>query len=54
MRQIVQGYNSTILAHGQTGTGKSYTMFGPEKTNSDADLGFTQRCCDYLFAFKEK
>eukprot|EP00957_Ditylum_brightwellii_P044438 3371588-Ditylum_brightwellii.AAC.1 len=26
----VLGYNATILAYGQTGTGKTYSMFGPQ------------------------
>ena len=26
---ILQGYNSTIFAYGQTGTGKTFTMEGP-------------------------
>jgi len=25
---VLEGYNSTILAYGQTGTGKTYTMEG--------------------------
>ena len=28
MRQMLQGYNCTIFAYGQTGTGKTYTMSG--------------------------
>ena len=27
-RALLQGYNATILAYGQTGTGKTYTMEG--------------------------
>jgi hypothetical protein len=26
---VLDGYNGTILAYGQTGTGKTYTVFGP-------------------------
>ncbi len=26
----LKGFNSTIFAYGQTGAGKSYTMFGEE------------------------
>ncbi|KAF8821309.1 kinesin motor domain-containing protein, partial [Cardiosporidium cionae] len=28
--KLLSGYNCTILAHGQTGTGKTFTMLGPE------------------------
>ena len=28
VRQVVNGYHSTIFAYGQTGAGKSYTMEG--------------------------
>jgi hypothetical protein len=28
MYQIMNGYNSTIFAYGNTGAGKSHTMFG--------------------------
>lgn len=30
--KVLEGYNGTILAYGQTGTGKTYTMVG----NSDS------------------
>lgn len=26
--KVLEGYNGTILAYGQTGTGKTYTMVG--------------------------
>ena len=26
---VLEGYNGTVLAYGQTGTGKTYTMNGP-------------------------
>eukprot|EP00826_Nyctotherus_ovalis_P037458 TRINITY_DN3414_c0_g2_i1.p1 TRINITY_DN3414_c0_g2~~TRINITY_DN3414_c0_g2_i1.p1 ORF type:complete len:1020 (+),score=257.08 TRINITY_DN3414_c0_g2_i1:221-3280(+) len=29
VEDVLSGYNGTIFAYGQTGTGKSYTMFGP-------------------------
>lgn len=34
IQKVLQGYNSTILAYGQTGAGKTYTMEGafPEET----------------------
>jgi len=30
LESVLSGYNGTILAYGQTGTGKTYTMFGPD------------------------
>ncbi|KAL0249435.1 hypothetical protein GEMRC1_004667 [Eukaryota sp. GEM-RC1] len=29
VQDVLDGYNSTIMAYGQTGTGKSFTIFGP-------------------------
>ena len=34
IEQVVMGYNCTVFAYGQTGTGKTYTMEG-ERTESD-------------------
>lgn len=28
---VMQGFNCTILAYGITGSGKTYTVFGPNK-----------------------
>lgn len=30
VEKVLDGYNCTIFAHGQTGTGKTYTMLGPD------------------------
>ena len=30
VESFVQGYNATIFAYGQSGSGKTYTMLGPE------------------------
>ena len=30
INDVLSGFNATIMAYGQTGTGKSYTMIGPE------------------------
>ncbi|GIQ91866.1 kinesin-like protein, partial [Kipferlia bialata] len=27
---VLDGFNATIMAYGQTGTGKTFTVFGPE------------------------
>lgn len=34
IRSCLDGYNGTIMAYGQTGAGKTYTMYG------DEDVGF--------------
>ena len=51
---LAQGYNSTVFAYGQTGAGKSYTMFGPDDDSSGvANLGESSgvipRAADHLF-----
>lgn len=30
MEQFFNGFNSTIFAYGQSGSGKTYTLLGPE------------------------
>merc|ERR1719204_2298777 len=30
MQDAMQGFNATIFAYGQSGSGKTYTLFGPE------------------------
>jgi kinesin family protein 5 len=46
---ILNGYNGTVFAYGQTGAGKSYTMMG---TNIDDDLGrgVIPRIVEQIFA----
>ena len=46
------GYNSTIFAYGQTNSGKTYTMLGPNGKLSLADdlMGVIPRTSRYLFA----
>ena len=34
---VLRGYNGTVLAYGQTGTGKTYTMSGPSGAESGND-----------------
>lgn len=40
VEDVLRGYNGTILAYGQTGTGKTYTIFGP---NINWDIGVNGR-----------
>eukprot|EP00466_Bigelowiella_natans_P014886 jgi/Bigna1/57036/fgenesh1_pm.2_\ len=44
----LKGYNATILAYGQTGTGKTYTMEG---FNSDESRGIIPRAVEEIFSF---
>eukprot|EP01084_Bolivina_argentea_P083210 150675_1 len=48
----LEGFNSTIFAYGQSGSGKTYTMFGPENSNNVNTIhqfGLIPRCFIYLF-----
>ena len=33
IKDVLKGYNGTVIAYGQTGSGKTYTMFGPHLFN---------------------
>ena len=46
--KVLQGYNSTALAYGVTGTGKTYTIFG-DLSNNFKEEGIIFKACDYLF-----
>lgn len=30
MRALIEGFNGTIFAYGQSGSGKTFTMLGPD------------------------
>lgn len=55
--EIISGYNCTIFAYGQTGTGKTYTMAGGSETNvteatswkEEKHAGIIPRTLSYLF-----
>jgi hypothetical protein len=44
---VLKGYNGTIFAYGQTGTGKTYTMVGDYKDK--INRGIIPRSFDYIF-----
>lgn len=54
VEEVLSGFNCTIFAYGQTGTGKTFTMEG-EHTNEimswdeDPLLGIIPRCVNHLF-----
>ena len=46
---VLQGYNATILAYGQTGTGKTYTMEGFKYQSGDPQRGIVPRSMEEIF-----
>ncbi|KAJ8598531.1 hypothetical protein CTAYLR_001327 [Chrysophaeum taylorii] len=47
--QVASGYNATILAYGQTSSGKTHTMFGPPGWRGGSEAGLIPRAVDALF-----
>lgn len=47
LESVMQGYNGTIFAYGQTGTGKTYTMEGTDK---EGDKGIIPRSIELIFS----
>jgi kinesin family protein 15 len=50
-QKCLQGYNGTILCYGQTGTGKSHTVFGASSSENalHPDRGLVPRVLEYLW-----
>ncbi len=53
VNSILEGYNSTIFAYGQTGTGKTFTMEGFTYKSTDESRGIIPRCIEDIFEFIE-
>ncbi|XP_063900193.1 kinesin-like protein KLP2 [Zophobas morio] len=53
IEEMLKGYDCTIFAYGQTGTGKTYTMEGrpsrETKWDVNSDAGLIPRVCQHLF-----
>ncbi|KAJ5719313.1 hypothetical protein N7493_007768 [Penicillium malachiteum] len=51
VNSFIQGYNVSILAYGQSGAGKSYTMgtSGPNEQNNGEAMGIIPRAAQLLF-----
>ena len=47
VQSVLNGYNGTIFAYGQTGTGKTYTMVG--EFRNEKNKGIIPRAFDYIF-----
>ncbi len=46
LESVMEGYNGTIFAYGQTGTGKTFTMEG---VDNEKDKGIVPRCIEWIF-----
>ncbi len=49
VQSVLEGYNATILAYGQTGTGKTFTMEGFKYLQSDPQRGIIPRAMEEIF-----
>eukprot|EP00996_Jenningsia_fusiforme_P001714 NODE_257_length_2584_cov_22.956213_g235_i0.p1 GENE.NODE_257_length_2584_cov_22.956213_g235_i0~~NODE_257_length_2584_cov_22.956213_g235_i0.p1 ORF type:complete len:718 (-),score=167.08 NODE_257_length_2584_cov_22.956213_g235_i0:329-2482(-) len=49
LENVFNGYCGAVLAYGQTGTGKTHTMQGYDKTAEGDERGIIPRCADYIF-----
>eukprot|EP01123_Difflugia_compressa_P008199 TRINITY_DN2391_c0_g1_i2.p1 TRINITY_DN2391_c0_g1~~TRINITY_DN2391_c0_g1_i2.p1 ORF type:complete len:1134 (-),score=226.70 TRINITY_DN2391_c0_g1_i2:15-3416(-) len=54
VQEVLEGYNCTLFAYGQTGTGKTYTMAGlrdtePGKSRINTDAGIITRSINTIF-----
>lgn len=50
LENVFKGYCGAIMAYGQTGTGKTHTMQGYDKTAEGDERGVIPRCADYIFS----
>ena len=48
IKDVLKGYNETVIAYGQTGSGKTYTMFGPDLFDEDMK-GIIPRAAEDIF-----
>ena len=51
LHSALQGYNSTIIAYGQTGTGKTFTMEGFQYQEGHIDRGIVPRAMEDIFKY---
>jgi hypothetical protein len=48
-----KGYNATLLAYGQTGTGKTHTMEGFQYNSLHPERGIVPRAMEEIFKYIE-
>ena len=53
VNSVLEGYNSTVFAYGQTGTGKTFTMEGFTYNNMDNSRGIIPRTIESIFSYIE-
>ena len=53
VNSVLEGYNSTIFAYGQTGTGKTFTMEGFTYDQYDENRGIIPRTIEDIFTYIE-
>ncbi|EER04371.1 kif-3, putative, partial [Perkinsus marinus ATCC 50983] len=50
VENVLEGYNGTIFAYGQTGTGKTHTMVGPSGGKKSDTVSFREHLSIFLRA----
>ena len=53
MLNTLEGYNASIIAYGQTGTGKTHTMEGFQYNGMHPERGMVPRAMEEIFKFIE-
>lgn len=53
VKDVVSGYNGTIFAYGQSGSGKTFTMYG-DNTDNIETMGIIPRIISEIFDFVDK
>jgi hypothetical protein len=51
LEHVLSGYNACILSYGATGSGKTYSMFGPPGALGTELMGIVPRLCNELFDY---
>ena len=48
VESVLNGYNGTVMAYGQTGTGKTFTMSGPSPRVNESHKVASNTVCSYV------